>query len=79
MVNENLKGNVTTIVKFVVMTIASYFSVDAATQDQLISLIVAAIFLIFAYFDAKYPNTFIENKGNSKAINEDDEVEADGA
>lgn len=78
MVNENLKGNVTTIVKFVVMTIASYFSVDAATQDKLISLVVAAIFLIFAYFDAKYPNTFIENKADATSNNEN-EVEDDGA
>lgn len=44
------------------MTIAPYIGVDAVTQDSLISLVVAGIFFILSYFDAKYPNTILEKQ-----------------
>ena len=63
---DNLIGNISTIVKFVSMTIAGYLigvaasqgldlPVDTAALSQCISTI---LFIIIAYIDAKYPNTF---------------------
>ena len=63
---SNYIGNISTIVKAVSMMIAGWFigyvaahgfnfGVDAATLSQVIS---AFIFLILAYIDAKFPNTF---------------------
>lgn len=54
---SNVKGNLTTIVKFAIMTIAPYLGMAEATQNQTISVIVAIIGLLLAYFDAKYDNT----------------------
>lgn len=59
-------GNISTIVKWISMTIAGYaigvitahglhFGVDAATLSEVIG---AFIFLILGYIDSKYPNTF---------------------
>lgn len=66
MTEKNYIGNISTIVKFVAMTLAGYIigaaaskglnlPIDAATLSQLISTV---IFFIIAYIDAKYPNTF---------------------
>ena len=63
--NNNI-GNLSTIIKFISMTLAGYLigvaaskglnlPIDTAALSQLISTI---IFFILAYIDAKYPNTF---------------------
>lgn len=63
---DNLIGNISTIIKFISMTLAGYLigvaasqgldlPIDAAALSQLISTI---LFFIIAYVDAKYPNTF---------------------
>ena len=59
-------GNITTIVKWISMTLAGYLigiitahglklGVDAQTLSEVIG---AFIFLALGYLDAKYPNTF---------------------
>ena len=64
--DNNYVGNISTIVKAVSMMVAGWFigyvaaqgfdfGVDAVTLSQVIS---AFIFLILAYIDAKFPNTF---------------------
>ena len=66
MTETNYIGNISTIVKFVSMTLAGYLigvaaskglnlPIDTAALSQLIS---AVIFFIIAYIDAKYPNSF---------------------
>ena len=63
--NNNI-GNLSTIIKFISMTLAGYLigvaaskglnlPIDTAALSQLISTI---IFFILAYIDARYPNTF---------------------
>ena len=63
---SNHIGNLSTIIKFVSMTLAGYLvgllaahnldlGVDTATLSQLIGTL---LFFILAYIDAKYPNTF---------------------
>lgn len=59
--NNELLGNITTIIKFIVMTIAPYLALSADMQNQLIALTVAIIGFILAYFDAKHPNTIIDH------------------
>ena len=62
---DNLKGNITTIIKFAVMTIAPALGIDATTGDALVSVVVALIGFILAYFDAENPNNY-KFLGNNK-------------
>lgn len=69
---DNLKGNITTIIKFVVMTIAPALGIDATTGDALVSVIVALIGFILAYFDAEHPNNFkFLGNDNNEVITDD--------
>lgn len=58
---NELLGNITTIIKFIVMTIAPYLALTADMQNQLIAILVAVIGFVLAYFDAKHPNTILDN------------------
>ena len=70
MFDDELKGNLTTVVKFVVMTVAPYFGVAEATRNELVSVALAGVGLALAYLDAKHHNTIIGN--NSNDGNDDD-------
>lgn len=62
----NKIGNISTIIKFISMTIAGYLIGVAATKglnlpfdaEVLSQLISTLLFFCLAYIDAKYPNTF---------------------
>ena len=54
---SNHTGNISTIVKMVLLTVLPYIIADSQTQDQVISIILAIVGLIIAYIDARYPNT----------------------
>lgn len=69
---NELFGNITTIIKFVVMTIAPYLALTADMQNQLIAILVAIIGFILAYFDAKHPNTILDNTTNNVEYDNDD-------
>ena len=60
---SNHTGNISTIVKMVLLTVLPYIIADSQTQDHVISIILAIVGLIIAYIDAKYPNTlaFLDN------------------
>lgn len=69
---DNLKGNIFTIIKFAVMTAAPALGIDAITGDALVSVIVAVIFFILAYFDAENPNNFkFLGNDNNEVITDD--------
>lgn len=70
--NNELLGNITTIIKFIVMTIAPYLALTADMQNQLIAILVAVIGFILAYFDAKHPNTLLDNTTNNVEYDNDD-------
>ena len=61
---SNHTGNISTIVKMILLTILPYIIADTQTQDQVTSIILAIVGLIIAYIDAKYPNTlsFLDNE-----------------
>lgn len=69
---NELLGNITTIIKFVVMTIAPYLALTADMQNQLIAVLVAIIGFVLAYLDAKHPNTIIDNTTNNVEYDNDD-------
>ena len=60
---SNHTGNISTIVKMILLTVLPYIIADTQTQDQVTSIILAIVGLIIAYIDAKYPNTlaFLDN------------------
>lgn len=62
---SNHTGNISTIVKMILLTVLPYIIADSQTQDQVVSIILAIVGLIIAYVDAKYPNTlaFLDNDG----------------
>lgn len=70
--NNELLGNITTIIKFIVMTIAPYLALTADMQNQLIAVLVAIIGFVLAYLDAKHPNTIIDNTTNNVEYDNDD-------
>lgn len=69
---NELLGNITTIIKFIVMTIAPYLALTADMQNQLIAILVAIIGFVLAYFDAKHPNTILDNTTNNVGYDNDD-------
>ena len=61
---SNHTGNISTIVKTVLLTVLPYIIADTQTQDQIVSIILAVVGLLIAYVDAKYPNSlsFLDNE-----------------
>ena len=54
------------------MTAAPALGIDAITGDALVSVIVAVIFFILAYFDAENPNNFkFLGNDNNEVITDD--------
>ena len=70
--NNEILGNITTIIKFIVMTIAPYLALTADMQNQLIAILVAIIGFVLAYLDAKHPNTILDNTTNNVEYDNDD-------
>lgn len=60
MVSDNVLGNLSTVVKIVVLPIASGLGLDAVTSDALVGVAGSIIGLILALIDARYPNTFMD-------------------
>lgn len=58
---ENIKGNLSTVIKFIVMTVAPTVAANEALTNNVVSLAVAVIGFVLAYWDARYPNTIVED------------------
>ena len=83
---EETLGNLTTIIKILIMTIAPSIAVYLGTDEQTITAFLTAVFaFILAVTDARYPNTFKifdnaqtvpEETGvlNDEYITEDDDI-----
>ena len=59
----NHTGNISTLVKMILLTFLPYIIADSQTQNNIISIILAIVGFLIAYIDAKYPNTlsFLDN------------------
>ena len=60
---SNHTGNISTIVKMILLTVLPYIISDTQTQNNVVSIILALTGFLIAYIDAKYPNTlaFLDN------------------
>lgn len=63
MVSDAVLGNLSTIVKIVVLPIASGLGLDAVSSDALVGVAGSIVGLILALVDARYPNTFLDKSG----------------
>ena len=56
--NPDIIGNITTIIKILIMTIAPAIAVYIGTDEQtVIAFLTAVLTFILAVIDARYPNT----------------------
>lgn len=62
---EETIGNLTTIIKVLIITFAP-LTLTYINIDQLTILIIAILGLIFSLIDAKYKNTIINNNNNDE-------------
>lgn len=69
---DNVTGNLSTILKFIVMVIAPYLAVYGIDQSTLYAVLSAVVGLVLAYVDAKYPNS-MSFLGN--AVSDDEAIE----
>lgn len=60
MVSDAVLGNLSSVVKIVVLPIASGLGLDAVTSDALVGVAGSIIGLVLALVDARYPNTFMD-------------------
>ena len=57
--NPEIIGNITTIIKICIMTIAPAIAVYLGTsQETVVAFLTAVLTFVLAVYDAKYPNTF---------------------
>lgn len=83
MSREEIIGNLTTIIKILIMTVAPAIAVYIGTDEQVVATFLTAILtFILAVVDAKYPNnlTVFDNETitNNPALNDEYESDTDG-
>lgn len=88
--NNNLTGNISTIIKYILITFSGYIvSASAAhginlpiTETQLTELLGIILFFIIAHIDAKYPNNLFHDVVDfhtlTKYEDNDETIEDDG-
>lgn len=87
--NNNLTGNISTIIKYILITFSGYIiSASAAhginlpiTETQLTELLGIILFFIIAHIDAKYPNNIfhdIVEFQQLKTVDNEEIIEEDG-
>ena len=67
--NEEFVGNISTIIKILVLTFVPAAFLEQVDANTLSVAITVVIMFIFSIIDAKYANTFTVLKGN---VNEED-------
>lgn len=70
--NEEFVGNVSTIVKVLVLTFVPAAFLEQVDANALSVVLTGIIMFIFSIIDAKYSNTFKILKGNTEPENEDE-------
>ena len=85
MSNKEIIGNLTTIIKIIIMTVAPAIAVYLSVPSEtVITFLTAVLTFILAIYDAKYPNTFTTSQvaSESEILNDEyvlpDEEEKDG-
>lgn len=80
MEESNVYGNLSTLLKFVVLIVAPYVAVYGVDGSTLYSVLSALLGLVLAVVDAWYPNTLrvFGNAEAVEAVDGDDAVSDDG-
>lgn len=74
MTRQDIIGNLTTIIKILIMTVAPAIAVYIGTDEQtVIAFLTAVLTFVLAVIDARYPNT-LGIFDNKPSITEEDEV-----
>lgn len=81
--NKDIIGNITTIIKILIMTVAPAIAVYIGTDEQtVIAFLTAILTFALAVIDAKYPNNInafqSETADNNEALNDEYECDDDG-
>lgn len=87
--DKNLIGNISTIIKYVLITVSGYIISASAAQglnlplseSQLAELLGIILFFIIAHIDAKYPNNLFHDVVDFHSLTkyeDNDEIENDG-
>ncbi len=81
--SKEIIGNITTIIKILIMTVAPFIAVYIGTDEQtVIAFLTAVLTFVLAIYDAKYPNTIgvfqSETAANNEALNDEYESDDDG-
>ena len=75
--NPDIIGNITTIIKILIMTVAPAIAVYLGTDEQVvITFLTAVLTFVLALIDAKYPNTLdvfntVETAEHSESLNDE--------
>lgn len=70
---DNLLGNMTTIINWLVLIILPYVTTYGITDSQLSALLTAIVGIIFAIINSKYPNTFAFLGNGETQVNVDED------
>lgn len=76
MINEEFVGNLTTIMKILILTFVPAAFLETVDANVLATVLTAIIMFVFSFIDAKYSNTFAifsENTNNGNDIDVSEE------
>ena len=76
--NEELVGNLSTIIKILVLTFVPAAFLEQVDANTLSVAITVIIMFIFSIIDAKYANTFAILKGNDNNETIEEDVSEEG-
>lgn len=78
MMNEEFVGNLSTIIKILIITFVPAAFLEQVDANTLSVALTVLIMFVFSIIDAKYANTFAILKGNdNKEVEEENEEIAD--
>ena len=73
MTRQDIIGNLTTIIKILIMTVAPAIAVYLGTsQETVIAFLTAVLTFILAVIDARYPNTMKVFDNKPETINDEE-------
>ena len=76
--NEELVGNLSTIIKILVLTFVPAAFLEQVDANTLSVAITVIIMFIFSIIDAKYANTFAILKGNNDSETIEENISEEG-
>lgn len=76
--NEELVGNLSTLIKILILTFVPAAFLEQVDANTLSVAVTVIIMFIFSIIDAKYANTFAILKGDDSNIIDEEEIADEG-